>query len=227
MQQAKVNLTWDETDPRRSELVNKLKTNPKIEVDDNDLEKYVAFSSEDENSDDENQQSSDENNEGASTKTNAIDKYKQLLQNIQNEEEEKASKYTDLEISWGIGAQEKVQKTVDKKSKKNLTPFQKMMEKKKEKLREKQRLKKETDEKKNNETDSESEDKQRKQQAALELLLMDEEPSEKRHFSMKKIQEEETKKKKNKKNEASNEDNFSVRYSNFEHCIMLYILLTF
>lgn len=212
MQQATVNLTWDETDPRRSELVNKLKTNPKTEVDDCDLEKYVAFSSEGENSDDENQQSSDENNEGTCVKTNAIEKYKQLLKNIQDEEEEKASKYNDLEISWGIGAQEKVQKTVDEKSKKNLTPFQKMMEKRKEKMREKQRLKKETDEKKNDETDSENEDKQRKQQAALELLLMDEEPSEKKHFNMKKIQEEETKKKKNKNNETSDENNFSVSY---------------
>lgn len=191
--------------------MNKLKTNPKTEVDDCDLEKYVAFSSEGENSDDENQQSSDENYEGTSVKTNAIEKYKQLLQNIQNEEEEKANKYTDLEISWGIGAQEKVQKTVDKKSKKNLTPFQKMMEKRKEKMREKQRLKKETNEKKNDETDSESEDKQRKQ-AALELLLMDEEPSEKKHFNMKKIQEEETKKKKNKKNKTYDENNFSVSY---------------
>lgn len=215
LQQAKVNLTWDETDPRRSELVNKLKTNPKTEINDNDLQKYVAFSSEDENSDDESNKSLEENNEDSGSKKTPIDKYKELLQNIQDEEEKKASKDSELEISWGIGLQEKVQKSVDEKSKKNLTPFQKMMEKKKERMKEKQKLKKETNKTKDNEIDSENENKQTKQQAELELLLMDEEPSDKQHFNMKKIQEEESKslKKKNKKkilNEKSVSDGFSV-----------------
>ncbi|CAH1716995.1 ESF1 homolog [Aphis gossypii] len=215
LQQAKVNLTWDETDPRRSELVNKLKTNPKTEINDNDLQKYVAFSSEDENSDDESNKSLEENNEDSGSKKTPIDKYKELLQNIQDEEEKKASKDSELEISWGIGLQEKVQKSVDEKSKKNLTPFQKMMEKKKERMKEKQKLKKETNKTKDNEIESDDENKQIKQQAELELLLMDEEPSDKQHFNMKKIQEEETKslKKKNKKkilNEKSVSDGFSV-----------------
>lgn len=215
LQQAKVNLTWDETDPRRNELVNKLKTNPKSEIDDSDLQKYVAFSSEDEDSEDESKHSAEENDE-VGTKKNPIDKYKELLQNIQEEEEKKASKDTELEISWGIDAQEKVQKSVDEKSKKNLTPFQKMMEKKKEKLREKQKLKKEISEKKDDEGESENENTESKRKAELELLLMDEEPSEKRHFNMKKIQEEEAKSSKKKKNkvinEKSNEDDFSVSY---------------
>uniref|UniRef100_A0A2S2NV37 ESF1 n=1 Tax=Schizaphis graminum TaxID=13262 RepID=A0A2S2NV37_SCHGA len=215
LQQAKVNLTWDETDPRRSELVNKLKTNPKSEINDSDLQKYVAFSSEDENSDDESNKSVEENNEDGGPKKTPIDKYKELLQNIQDEEEKKASKDSELEISWGIGLQEKVQKSVDEKSKKNLTPFQKMMEKKKERMREKQKLKKETNKTTDNENDSENENIQIKQQAELELLLMDEEPSEKQHFNMKKIQEEEIKslKKKNKKkilNKKSVTDGFSV-----------------
>jgi len=212
-----VNLTWDETDPRRSELVNKLKTNPKSEINDSDLQKYVAFSSEDEESDDESNKFVEDKNEDGGSKKNPIDKYKELLQNIQDEEEKKASKDSELEISWGIGLQEKVQKSVDEKSKKNLTPFQKMMEKKKERMKEKQKLRKETNETKDNEIDSENENKQIKQQAELELLLMDEEPSEKQHFNMKKIQEEETKssKKKNKKkilNEKSVSDAFSVSY---------------
>lgn len=217
LQQAKVNLTWDETDPRRNELVNKLKTNPKSEIDDSDLQKYVAFSSEDEDSDDENKLSIEENDEEGCSKKNPIDKYKELLHNIQEEEEIKACKDTELEISWGIGLQEKVQKSVDDKSKKNLTPFQKMMEKKKERMKERQQLRKETNKAnktKDNETDSENENKQ----AELELLLMDEEHSEKQHFNMKKIQEEESKASKKKKNknkiidDKSNGDNFSVSY---------------
>ncbi|VVC41219.1 NUC153 [Cinara cedri] len=215
LQQAKVNLTWDETDPRRNELVNKLKTNPKSEIDDNDLQKYVAFSSENESCDDETKQSFEENEEDSGSKINSIDKYKELLQNIQQEEEIKASKDTELEISWGIGLQEKVQKSVNEKSKKNLTPFQKMMEKKREKIKEKQKLKRELNMTKDNETDSENESKLNKQQAELELLLMDEEPSEKHHFNMKRIQEEKTKsskKKKNKKNiiQKDTDDTFSV-----------------
>lgn len=217
LQQAKVDLTWDETDPRRNELVNKLKTNPKSEIDDSDLQKYVAFSSEDEDNDDENKLLAEENNEGCSKK-NSIDKYKELLHNIQEEEEIKASKDTELEISWGIGLQEKVQKSVDEKSMKNLTPFQKMMEKKKERMKERQQLRKETNEAnktKVNEADSDNENKQR---AELELLLMDEEQSEKQHFSMKKIQEKELKTSKRKKNKNKiiddklNNDNFSVSY---------------
>lgn len=217
LQQAKVNLTWDETDPRRSELVNKLKTNPKSEINDSDLQKYVAFSSEDEDSNDESNKLVEDNNEDGDSKKNPIDKYKELLQNIQDEEEKKASKDSELEISWGIGLQEKVQKSVDDRSKKNMTPFQKMMEKKKERMREKQKLRKESNLTKDNEIDSENENKQIKQQAELELLLMDEEPIEKQHFNMKKIQEEESKslKKKNKKiisNEKSVSDGFLVSY---------------
>jgi len=228
-----VNLTWDETDPRRSELVNKLKTNPKSEINDSDLQKYVAFSSEDEDSDVKSNKSVEEINEDGGSKKNPIDKYKELLQNIQDEEEKKASKDSELEISWGIGLQEKVQKSVDEKSKKNLTPFQKMMEKKKERMKEKQKLRKETNESKNIEIDSENENKQMKQQAELELLLMDEEPSDKQHFDMKKIQEKETKssKKKNKKkilNEKSDSDAFSVGYQIIKQSLInlfLFILM--
>lgn len=231
LQQAKVNLTWDETDPRRNDLVNKLKTNPKSEIDDSDLQKYVAFSSEDEDSDDENKQFVKENDESIDIKKNPIDKYKELLQNIQEEEEKKTSKDTELEISWGIGLQEKVQKSVDEKSKKNLTPFQKMMEKKKERMREKQKLKKELNEKKNEENDSEGEDVQKKQQAELELLLMDEEPSEKQHFNIKKIQEKQSKslkKNKNKKNitnEKSNDDAFQVNFYQIIKYHLLFLLI--
>lgn len=216
LQQAKVNLTWDETDPRRNELVNKLKTNPKGEIDDYDLQKYVAFSSEDENSEDKTDSSdNEENNVESDSKKNPIDKYKELLQNIQEQEEEKANKDTELEISWGIGLQEKVQKSVDEKSKKNLTPFQKMMEKKKERMKEKQKLKKEMKEKKDNDEGADPENES-KQQAELELLLMDEELDVKRHFNMKKIQEEtKSSKKKNKNkniNENSNNDTFAVSF---------------
>ncbi|XP_050530379.1 ESF1 homolog [Daktulosphaira vitifoliae] len=207
LQQAKVNLTWDETDPRRKELVSKLKTNPKTEIDDNALQKYVAFSSEDEKSDSENDETNEDNDDGP--KKNPIDKYKELLQNIQEEEDKKNNKDMELEISWGIGTQEKVQKTVEEKSKKNLTPFQKMMEKKKEKIREKQKLKKEKKTENDGESRDENDSYDTNKQAELDLLLMDEEPSNKHHFNMKIIQDK-SRKLKNKNKSIETIDDFDV-----------------
>ncbi len=42
-----VDLTWDETDPRRKELTNRV-FDPKEKVDDEDIRAYLASSSEDE-----------------------------------------------------------------------------------------------------------------------------------------------------------------------------------
>lgn len=46
LQQAKVELTWDETDPNRTEIANRLLAGDS--VDDNDLQAYLACSSGDE-----------------------------------------------------------------------------------------------------------------------------------------------------------------------------------
>lgn len=43
LQQAKVELTWDETDPTRTEIANRLLAGDS--VDDNDLQAYLASSS--------------------------------------------------------------------------------------------------------------------------------------------------------------------------------------
>ncbi|XP_050537190.1 ESF1 homolog isoform X2 [Daktulosphaira vitifoliae] len=223
LQQAKVNLTWDETDPRRKELVSKLKTNPKTEIDDSALQKYVAFSSEDEKSDSQNDETS-ENNDNDEPKKNPIDKYKELLQNIQKEEDKKNNKDMELEISWGIGTQEKVQKTVEEKSKKNLTPFQKMMEKKKEKMREKQKLKKEKRTENDGESGDEINSKNTNKQAELELLLMDEESSNKHHFNMKIIQDK-SRKLKNKNKTIETTDDFDmIDFQLYTHLIYLILI---
>lgn len=46
LQQAKVNLTWDETDPRRLEFARKISEAAKNnDINDSDLENFVALSS--------------------------------------------------------------------------------------------------------------------------------------------------------------------------------------
>lgn len=86
LQQGKVQLTWDETDVERKEWSEKLfNTDRKGDISEHELKKYVAFSSESEESD---QQSDDERiNSNVSTK-NKLDLYKTLLNEINEKEEE-------------------------------------------------------------------------------------------------------------------------------------------
>lgn len=48
LQQAKVDLTWDETDPERIEFAQRLASGKAEEIDDNDLKAFLAVSSSDE-----------------------------------------------------------------------------------------------------------------------------------------------------------------------------------
>ncbi|KAF2896263.1 hypothetical protein ILUMI_09903 [Ignelater luminosus] len=132
LQQAKVNLTWDETDPNRIEITQKLASGKVDDIADTDLHAYLASSSDDEDDEaDKNNDSEDDEN----TKLNSIDKYKALLQDIENSEKEKDKKDVEMEITWGIDLKEKTDKLIKKKldEKEQKTPFQQYLEKCKEK----------------------------------------------------------------------------------------------
>ncbi|CAH0560192.1 unnamed protein product [Brassicogethes aeneus] len=230
LQQAKVDLTWDETNPDRMEIAQKLNSGKIDDVTENDLQNYLAGSSDEEEED--NEESDSENEE--SNKGNAIDKYKALLQDIEDKEFEKKNKDIQMEVTWGLGLKEETEKMVKKKleQKEEKTPFQQFLDKKKEKRKEKREQRK----KKNDNEDSSEENsdvpsdidmndpyfaeefknsefkkkksKPRKEEShsenedngELELLLMNEEDN-KKHFNLKKIQDEEnTSKSKKKKN---------------------------
>ncbi|KAJ8686186.1 hypothetical protein QAD02_021980 [Eretmocerus hayati] len=143
LQQVKVDLTWDETNPERLEITQKLNSGKLDEIDDTDLHAYLASgTSEDESEDEVKKQL--ENADDLGTDGNHIDKYKSLLKSIEQAEEEKRDKKVELEFTWGLGVKEETEKLVKEKLKQNenLTPFEQYLEKRKAKKKAKKDLKK-------------------------------------------------------------------------------------
>lgn len=155
LQQAKVELTWDETDVGRKEITDKLFTDKRTEITDQDLRKFVACSSSSEASDSEDDHASDSPDEDQVKPKSKIDLYKSLLQEIDHKEEEKKKKQVEMEFSWGVGADRKDSNVEESLSEKEeLTPFEKILEKKKLK----KKAKKEARKKKFKGNDDEDED---------------------------------------------------------------------
>ncbi|KAM7346415.1 uncharacterized protein ACRADG_006361 isoform 1-T3 [Cochliomyia hominivorax] len=129
LQQAKVDLTWDETAVERKELGDKLSSGKLDGISDKDLRKIVAYSSEEEGDDEgeeegeeeevinedknkeKNKKSKDnkENKEMEKTKKKSkkkdevINKYKALLAEInEKEEKEKQKKKYEMEFTWEV-----------------------------------------------------------------------------------------------------------------------------
>lgn len=137
LQHANVKLTWDETDQSRKELSDKLFSNKSNEVSKKDLRNYVACSSEDDDMDEEdNKMEPNYNGENItpnSKKGDSIEKYKNLLAEITQNEDLKKKQKIEMEYTWGI---DKDQKTKDKKTntlEKGANPFNKYLEKQKDK----------------------------------------------------------------------------------------------
>ena len=149
LQQAKVELTWDENDVDRVEIGQKLFTDKRNEISENQLRTFVACSSSEEEDDEEVEEKEDagsdsDDNEslaGASKKSgkNKIDLYKSLLLEINQKEEDKKMKQVEMEFTWGVGDDKKKPKNVvdevavKKSATEGLTPFEKILEKKKDK----------------------------------------------------------------------------------------------
>ncbi|XP_013186902.1 ESF1 homolog [Amyelois transitella] len=131
LQHAKVELTWDATNPNRTQAIRSALDG---KIDDLDLKDYLASSSEDENPDDEDSATIlDKDSE------DPIHKYKSLLEEIESKEENKKNKDMELEITWGLGIKDRAEELVKKKlneEAKDLTPFEKLMKKRKEKKKE-------------------------------------------------------------------------------------------
>ncbi|XP_028133942.2 ESF1 homolog [Diabrotica virgifera virgifera] len=231
LQQAKVDLTWDETDPNRIEVTEKLSSGKLDDLSQKDLQNYLASSSGEEDSDVQEKEESEDEEE---SKENVIDKYKALLLDIENKDTSKNNKDLEMEISWGINLKEKTDKLAKDKSSEDKTPFQQYLDKKKEKRKEKKKKKKEQKQddedsdmpsdidvndpyfaeefnnpefkkpKKQKKKVSNSDDEDDQKQSELELLLMNED--NKNHFSLKKIQESENDTKSKKKRKNKNKD---------------------
>ncbi|XP_065363774.1 ESF1 homolog [Calliphora vicina] len=159
LQQAKVDLTWDETAVDRKELGDKLSSGKLEGISDKDLRKIVAYSSEeeqDEEGDDEKEEESEIEEETKTTKDTkqekkkskkksqkkdeVINKYKALLAEInEKEEKEKEKKKYQMEFSWEVN-NDKTNPFKDdeieeetKKPQANLTPIEKVLQKRNEK----------------------------------------------------------------------------------------------
>ncbi|XP_057654219.1 ESF1 homolog [Diorhabda carinulata] len=240
LQQAKVALTWDETDPGRIEVTQKLNSGKLDELSQEDLQHFLASSSGEEISDSEENEEIEEKEEG---NKDVIEKYKALLQDIENAETTKSQKDLEMEISWGIDLKEKTEKLIKEKQSEEKTPFEQYLDKKKEKRKEKKKKRKQEE---NNESDVPSDidindpyfaeefnnsefkkTKSKKQkekyasdndneqnQGELELLLLNEDNQN--HFSLKNIQknDDDTKRKKKRKNkdieDEEKRDNFEI-----------------
>ncbi|KAG7199277.1 hypothetical protein KM043_018138 [Ampulex compressa] len=136
LQQVKVELTWDETNPERQELTQKLNCGKVEEINDNDIQAYLASGTSDSDSETNNERKSLEDKiEEDKTNADPIEKYKALLKAIEEKEEEKQKKDVELEFTWGLGVKEKTEKLMKEKMKKEeqLTPFEQYLEKRKAK----------------------------------------------------------------------------------------------
>jgi len=163
LQQGKVELTWDETDPSRQEFTKKIQKNIDS-IDDTDLQAYLASSSEDEdtgnNKGNITVKSDTDSDEEDVKEEDKIARYKSLLASLEEEEEKKKSKDVDLEITWGVGLKEKAEKSIKDKLNKPQTPFEEMLEKQRQKkiLKRESKLKQKENEQRENDDNLYSDD---------------------------------------------------------------------
>ncbi|XP_017470870.1 PREDICTED: ESF1 homolog [Rhagoletis zephyria] len=156
LQQAKVDLTWDETALERQELGEKLASGKLNEVSDKELRKMIAYSSEDEEEDsgeteesgqangkEHASESNDNANQAQKTerpkrkKDDIINKYKALLAEINEKEEQKKKNKFEMEISWNVDEKKddkdkEAEDSEDSKKKPQLTPIEKVLQKRSE-----------------------------------------------------------------------------------------------
>lgn len=137
LQQAKVNLTWDETKPDRIEINQKLASGKIDDITNADLEEYLALSSDSDYEEEKDANNSDNPSNSENGSSNPINQYKALLLEIENEEQKK-KRDVEMEITWGIDIKEKTDKLIKQKLSKedNKTPFQKYLDKRKQKRKE-------------------------------------------------------------------------------------------
>ncbi|CAG7830713.1 unnamed protein product [Allacma fusca] len=132
LQQMKVDLTWDETDPRRKELTERI-FNSKENVEDEDIRAYLASSSDSEEEENTDARADDFDDD----KKDPVLKYKALLQSMEDTDKKKKDKDVEMEITWGVGLKKKseelVKRKLEEQSKAKMTPWEEMLAKRREK----------------------------------------------------------------------------------------------
>lgn len=141
LQQIKVHLTWDETDPRRLEAMqNAFAKGKEANPQDVDLSAFLA-SSDDESEDIQENIAKIEEMEDNISKKKKVEKYKELLQDLGNNND-KETNPVELEITWEPGLQKAAKDLVKTKQKaEQLTPWEQYLNKRKDKKKKKQKEK--------------------------------------------------------------------------------------
>lgn len=141
LQQIKVHLTWDETDPRRLEAMqNAFAKGKEANPQDVDLSAFLA-SSDDESEDIQENTAKIEEMENNISKKKKVEKYKELLQDLGNNND-KETNPVELEITWEPGLQKAAKDLVKTKQKaEQLTPWEQYLNKRKDKKKKKQKEK--------------------------------------------------------------------------------------
>lgn len=225
LQQGKVDLTWDETDPNRIEFSKKLLAGE--EVDEDDLQAFVANSSS--SNEEEEEEEKEEINlnveeeiiikDKDSKKGNesSIQKYRDLVANLQEGKSKKRD--VEMEVTWGAGSNKSKKDLADSGSENSGSSDESsgFVEREKTSVKKKgKKIKKKST--RSGPVSAEEEEKN----AELELLLADDNPAESglKHFSLKEIQKREKlqlkkKKRQNLKNKLNyqEEDSFKINPS--------------
>lgn len=212
LSQSKVDLTWDETDPDRVQLAAQQFSKKGEEGAEEDLKAYLASSSDEEGPDygaifgsiheeGESEEESDEDRK--------LDKYKQLLTDIDSQEKKKKLD-VEMEISWEPGLREATENLVKKKKQsKNSSVWEDYLQKKKEKKKKKiEERKKKKSQEQVQDSDEQKED-ETLPEGGMQAFSDDELPVDEdmATFMAQENQSSEKKKKNKKKKKATNVEN--------------------
>lgn len=187
LQQSKVNLTWDETDPDRKLKINRVFNDLKDEAAMDDLTAFLA-SDEDEESDDDDDEVNEDKNERQGSLEDKMNKYKQLLQDIDKKEDGHSGE--EVEISFG-------DEEIDDNEE----------DSEEEKLDEDDLSEEVSGSKKSNSKKKRKGDSTGNSQPDLDLLVMDEE--KKNHFNYKDIVEASSSSKRKTDKKSPDDDGFT------------------
>nr|XP_009860241.1 ESF1 homolog isoform X2 [Ciona intestinalis] len=205
LNQAKVDLTWDETDHRR--LAVTMRRFNEDEIADMDVKDFLASSS----GSDEEENETKPKHFGISSRTTDEDqimRYRSLL--LDNDDADDKKDDVDMEVTWEPdllskpdveeeGSENEEKENEDKESEEDSVDAEEPSLKSKKKKFGKKRDQEETED-------------DRKRKAELEMLMLDEEDL-KKHFNMDEIEKQEQRSKKSKKrhqNDDQKEDNFKI-----------------
>ncbi|XP_067668765.1 ESF1 homolog [Haliotis asinina] len=133
--QSKVDLTWDETDQDRIKVTMK-KMDKKGEINEDDFKAYLASSSEDEEQNYSGLVAHSDESDDVSDEDRQIEKYKNLLKEIDESSNRKGD--MEMEIEWEPGLKDTTDDIVKTKKKtKDQTPWEEYQQRKKEKKKQK------------------------------------------------------------------------------------------